>query len=70
MPKSNQDKVPKDRRVKETRLEVDEWFLDVSVIDDDEPDPPSGGRGPPPNVTKDEEFLVRHVQQHNRTSIS
>lgn len=52
MPKSSQDKDPKGRRVKETRLEVDEWFLDVSVIDDDEPDPPSGGRSPPPRHKK------------------
>jgi len=44
MLKSNQEKRPKGRRAKETRLEVDEWFLDVNVVDDDEPEPPPGGR--------------------------
>lgn len=44
MLKSNQDKVPQGRVAKETRLEVDEWFLDVTVTDDDEPEPPPGGR--------------------------
>jgi hypothetical protein len=52
MLKSNQDKVPKGRRVKESRLEVDEWFLDVTVIDDDEPEPPPGGRSSTPRRNK------------------
>lgn len=52
MLKSSQKKVPKGRRVKESRLEVDEWFLDVTVIDDDEPEPPPGGRSLPPKRDK------------------
>ena len=54
MLKSNQDKVPKGRKVKETKLEVDEWFLDVTVNDDDEPDPdpPPGGRSLSPRRDK------------------
>ncbi len=52
MLKSNQEKGPNGRRVKESRLEVDEWFLDVTVIDDDEPEPPPGGRSSTPRRNK------------------
>lgn len=35
------------RRVIERKIIVDEVLTDVSVFDDD-PDPPTGGRSPPP----------------------
>lgn len=47
MLKSNQDRAPQGRKVKERKLEVEDWFLEVAIIeDDDEPDPPPGGRSP------------------------
>lgn len=49
MPSSSQNAVLPGRRVKETKLDVEELFLDVIVIDDDEPEPPPGGRCRSPN---------------------
>lgn len=43
----NKDVAQSSRVVREVCLEVDEWFLEVSVEDDD-PEPPPGARCPQP----------------------
>lgn len=59
---SNQNKVRPDRRVKEIKLEVDDWFLDVIVIVDDEPEPPPSGRSPLPDTKKNERLMLVIVE--------
>lgn len=51
MPKSQRKNTQSGRVVKEITIEVEEVFSDVRVINDNEPEPPPGGRYPPSKVS-------------------
>ena len=56
MLKQTQELVKIGRQVKEVRIVVDELFIDVTIDQDDEPEPPPGARSPPPRRNEKPKF--------------